>query len=124
MELEVQWQEHEIGSYPMIVLTWEDAMRGTPWNYVSRSEAALTAFENGGELPSGWSMPAVPSDDDDGFDESFDPDKSPPEPPDSLDILESQRYISKLIQWGLEASERERSKPHLVENDEDQEDRS
>ncbi len=27
MELEVQWQEHELGSYPTIVLLWEDAMR-------------------------------------------------------------------------------------------------
>jgi len=32
MELEVQWQEHELGSNPNIVLLWEDAMRGTPWN--------------------------------------------------------------------------------------------
>ena len=30
MELEVQWQEHELGEYPTIVLTWEDAMRGAP----------------------------------------------------------------------------------------------
>jgi len=44
MELEVQWQDHELGSYPLIVLAWEDAMRGTPWNYISRCEAALTAF--------------------------------------------------------------------------------
>src|SRR5690242_8307828 len=28
------WQEHELGSYPTIVLLWEDAMRGTPWNYL------------------------------------------------------------------------------------------
>ena len=32
MELEVQRQEHELGSYPTIVLLWEDGMRGTPWN--------------------------------------------------------------------------------------------
>jgi hypothetical protein len=30
MELEVQWQEQELGEYPTIVLTWEDAMRGAP----------------------------------------------------------------------------------------------
>jgi len=30
MELEVQWQEHELGEYATIVLTWEDAMRGAP----------------------------------------------------------------------------------------------
>ncbi len=27
IELEVQWQEHDLGGYPTIVLTWEDAMR-------------------------------------------------------------------------------------------------
>ena len=31
MELEVQWQEHDLGTYPLIVLLWEDAMRGAPW---------------------------------------------------------------------------------------------
>ena len=25
MELEVQWQEHDLGGYPTIVLIWEDA---------------------------------------------------------------------------------------------------
>lgn len=59
MELEVQWQEHELGSYPTIVLLWEDAMRGTPWNYLERCRVALTAYENGGEFPPGWSMPPV-----------------------------------------------------------------
>ena len=57
MELEVQWQEHGLGSYPKIVLLWEDAMRGTTWNYLERCRVALTAYENGGELPPGWSMP-------------------------------------------------------------------
>ena len=50
MELEVQWQEHELGSYPLIVLTWEDGMRGAPWTYISRCGTALIAHENGGEL--------------------------------------------------------------------------
>ena len=45
MELEVQWQEHELGSYPLIVLAWEDGMRGAPWSYISRCEVALTAYE-------------------------------------------------------------------------------
>jgi len=36
-----------------IVLLWEDAMRGTPWNYLERCRVALTAYENGGELPPG-----------------------------------------------------------------------
>lgn len=46
MELEIQWQEHELGSYPTIVLTWEDAMRGAPWDYLERCEEALTEYEN------------------------------------------------------------------------------
>ena len=124
MELEVQWQEHELGSYPFIALTWEDAMRGAPGNYLARCEAALAAFENGGELPPGWTMPTVRSDDDDGLDEPFDPDKPPPEPPETLDVFESQSYISKLIQWSLEASERERNRPHLVEGDDDYQEQS
>jgi len=47
MELEVQWQEHELGEYPTIVLTWEDAMRGAPWEYLEKCEEALTGYENG-----------------------------------------------------------------------------
>jgi hypothetical protein len=31
MELEVQWQEQELGKYPTIVMTWEDAIRGALW---------------------------------------------------------------------------------------------
>jgi hypothetical protein len=94
MELEIVWQEHELGDYPSIGLVWDDPMRGTPWNYISRCEAALTAFENGGELPPGWTMSPVRSDDDD-EDEPFDPDKPPPDPPEILDLFESQRYFSK-----------------------------
>ena len=123
MELEIVWQEHELGNYPVIALVWEDPMRGTPWNYISRCEAALTAYENGGELPPGWSMPPVRSEDDDEFDEPFDPDK-PPELSDTFDIFEMQRAISKTIQWALEAGKRERSRPHLVEPDDDEEGRS
>ena len=52
MELEVQWQDHELGSYPLIVLTWEDAMRGAPGKYLSKCEAALFEFENGEPMPS------------------------------------------------------------------------
>jgi hypothetical protein len=117
MELEMVWQDHELGQYPVIGLVWDDPMRGTPWNYISRCEAALTAFENGGELPPGWTMPPVRSEDE--LNEPFGPDKPPPEPPDILDVFENQGYISKLIQWGLEASKRERSRPHLVERDDD-----
>jgi len=46
MELEVLWQEHELGSYPTIVLSWEDGMRGAPWDYIERCEEALTDYEN------------------------------------------------------------------------------
>ena len=30
MELELRWQEHELGNYPVIVLSWEDGARGAP----------------------------------------------------------------------------------------------
>ena len=54
-------------------------------------------------------MPPVRSGDE--LNESFDPDKPPPEPPEILDVFENQRYISKLIQWSLEASKRETGLP-------------
>lgn len=117
MELEIVWQDHELGQYPVIALVWEDPFRGVPWNYISRCEAALTAFENGGELPPGWTMPVVCSEDQ--LNEPFDPDKPPPEPPEVLDFFEMQRYTSKLIEWGLDASRRARTRPHLVENDDE-----
>lgn len=123
MQLEIVWQEHELGNYPTVGLVWDDPTRGTPWNYISRCEVALTAYENGGELPPGWSMPPVRSEGDDGFEEPFDPDK-PPEIPDSLDLLEIQRSISKTIAWALEAGKHERSKPHLVEPEDDDEEAS
>jgi hypothetical protein len=43
MELETRWQEHELGSYPTIVLTWEEAMRGAPSEYIAQCERALMA---------------------------------------------------------------------------------
>ena len=46
MELEIQWQEHDLGSYPTIVLIWEDPMRGAPGQYIERCEEVLTAYEN------------------------------------------------------------------------------
>lgn len=51
MELEVQWQDHDLGNYPVIVLTWEDGMRGSPAKYVAKCEAALFEFENGEPMP-------------------------------------------------------------------------
>jgi hypothetical protein len=64
----------------------------------SRCEAALAAYENGGDLPPGWTMPPVRDDDEDIEEEPFDP-KKPPEPPDKLDFFEWQRTIGKLTEW-------------------------
>jgi hypothetical protein len=58
MELEIQWREHDLGEYPIIVLTWKDAMRGAPWEYIAQCESALTAYEHGEEPPR-WSLPAL-----------------------------------------------------------------
>jgi hypothetical protein len=60
MELEIVWQEHELGDYPSIGLVWNDPMRGTPWNYISRCEAALTALRTVENcLPGGRCRPFV-----------------------------------------------------------------
>lgn len=124
MELEIVWQEHELGNYPVIGLVWEDPMRGAPWNYISRCEVALTAYENGGELPPGWSMPPACSDDEDELDGApFDPER-PREPPETLELFDVERYVSKLIEWGLESTKRERRNPRLVESDDDDADES
>jgi hypothetical protein len=65
-------------------------------------------------------MPPIRSEDDDP-NEPFDPDELPPEPSETINALEHQRYISKLIHWGIEASKHEQSRPHLVERDKDPE---
>src|SRR5258708_15013932 len=62
MDLEVVWQDLELGSYPVIALVWDDDTRGAPSNYLSRCEAALTAFENGGRPSSSPVVPPPPSD--------------------------------------------------------------
>lgn len=54
-------------------------------------------------------MPPVCSEDDDSDRAPFDPDKALRDAPEMLDVFENQRYISKLIQWCLEAPERSRS---------------
>lgn len=126
MELTVEWQEHESGSYPLIVLSWEDGEygpRGAPSNYIERCEAALAAYENGGELPPGWTMPPVRSEDGDP-NEPWDPDEPPPEPPEAAGFFEYQLYLNKLMLWGVESSKQKRSRPHLVERDDDKEDAS
>lgn len=30
----------------LCVLTWEDAMRGAPWEYIEKCEETLTEYEN------------------------------------------------------------------------------
>src|SRR5215468_8204544 len=121
MKLEVIWQEHELGLYPVIGLMWEDPFRGVPSNSVNRCEAALAAYENGGELPPGWTMPPVRSDDEEFDEEPFDP-KKPPEPPDTLNFFEWQRSISKLIEWSLDYAAYQRNRPQLVETDDQADD--
>lgn len=51
MELETQWFDCESGSYPLIVLTWEDAMIGTPWEYLDRAQRALANFDERASKP-------------------------------------------------------------------------
>ena len=58
------------------VLTWKDAMRGAPWEYIARCEKALTAYENGEEPPT-WPRPWFEDD----LDEPEDPDSLNPEMP-------------------------------------------
>lgn len=46
MELTIRWTEHELGPYPIIVLEWEDAMRGAPGEYIEKCQEALDEYEN------------------------------------------------------------------------------
>jgi hypothetical protein len=88
MELEIIWQEHELGDYPVIALTWEDATRGAPWDYVARCEEALTANGNGGELPHPWPNLYVVPEDDNEFANDYRNSETPQEPP-ALNAKES-----------------------------------
>lgn len=118
MELEIQWQEHDLGEYPTIVLTWEDAMRGAPGKYIARCEKALTAYENGEEPPT-WSRPWFEDDLEESEDaDTLDP-KLPREPPADASLFEIQRYIGQLIEYGQEASARRRHRPRLVQSDDE-----
>jgi hypothetical protein len=51
MALQVEWQEHELDSYPLIVLVWENGMRGTPAKYLNECQDALFEFEYGEPPP-------------------------------------------------------------------------
>jgi hypothetical protein len=101
MELEIQWQEHDSGTYPLIVLSWEDGMRGAPAKYIEKCEDALATLD-GGEAPPRWRLgqrePDEPEDEDD--EPISDPD-FPKEPGPGASFFEVQEYISKLIQYSL-----------------------
>ena len=56
-------------------------MRGAPGEYIARCEEALTAYENGGELPHRWPNLSVAPEDDDEFDEEYPHSETPQEPP-------------------------------------------
>jgi len=43
-EFGIVWQEHELGNYPVVGLTWEDPYRGTPWKYIEISSAKMEYF--------------------------------------------------------------------------------
>src|SRR5258708_17941249 len=51
MDLEVVWQDHELGSYPVIALVYEDETTGPPTNYLSTCKTALTAYSNVDSIP-------------------------------------------------------------------------
>jgi len=121
MKLELQWQEHELGNYPMIVLSWEDAMRGAPSEYIERCEKALTAYEYGEEPPR-WSLPALDVEDEEEDSDPPDPDM-PPEPRPDASFSEVQQYLSSLIEYAVGASNRARGKQRLVDSDEDRTDK-
>ena len=42
--LDILWHDHEIGSYPTIALHWDNPQTDAPWEYISRCETALDAF--------------------------------------------------------------------------------
>jgi hypothetical protein len=115
-KMKLQWQEHELGNYPMIVLSWEDAMRGAPSDYIARCESALTAYEYGEEPPR-WSLPALDVEDEEEDSDPPDPDM-PPEPRPDASFSEVQQYLSSLIEYAVGASSRARAKPRLVDSDE------
>jgi hypothetical protein len=117
MELEIVWQEHDLGAYPTIASTWEDGMRGAPWPYISRCQSALAAYEDEEEPPH-WSAPC---DFDGDSEEDADWENPEPlvEPPPDASLLELHRYVSKLAEYAVRASSQASRKPRLVEKEED-----
>lgn len=45
-ELDVLWNEHDLGDYPTIGVSWDPTVRSdAPWKYINRCEAALAIFD-------------------------------------------------------------------------------
>jgi hypothetical protein len=109
MRLVIQWQEHELGEYPLIVLAWEDAMRGAPWEYLSKCEEALTAYE-AGEEPPRW---PVPSEDD--SNDSAEGEDGEPELPPGASLADIYDGIHQLTEYVVKANLRNRRRPRLVD---------
>jgi hypothetical protein len=51
MELEVEWQEHELGSYQVLVLILGRRHARSPAKYISKCQNALFEFEYGEPPP-------------------------------------------------------------------------
>lgn len=119
MELEIVWKEHDLGSYPLICLTWEDEMRGAPWKYIARCEAALAAWEDGKPCPASSLKPAAGVDEEEVEENYFDSETPPPEPTEDSDLHEISVYLSKVNLWAAGAVVRAQPRPRLVESDDD-----
>jgi len=115
MELEIVWQEHDLGTHPTIGLTWEDGMRGAPWPYISRCQTALAAYEDGEEPPT-WSEPCD-SDGDSEQDTDWENPEPPEEPSPGASLLELHSYICELTDNSARVASRSVGKPRLVEKD-------
>ena len=119
MELEIVWKEHDLGSYPLICLTWEDDMRGAPWKYIARCEAALSAWEDGKPCPAS-SLKTAASDDEDEFEENyFDSEAPPPEPAEDSSLQELFVCLGQVNLWAAGAVVRAQPGPKLVESNDD-----
>lgn len=44
-DIEIEWWDHELGSYPEICLTCDESPAGVPWAYHARCERALSVFD-------------------------------------------------------------------------------
>lgn len=45
-ELAIRWNEHEMGSYPTLGVSFTDTMEEPPWDYISKAENLLTVFND------------------------------------------------------------------------------